>query len=147
MKVKYTVSSKYMEQYRDVILYNEDCKNVNDIITVIINHIKSIDVFNTSFKPKQQYKVSFVKDKGFEVNTDSCWTNPERSFSDSLRSTINRSLNCTLIMTKDTVRQFHLWVYKANDDSLRILDGNPKSLNCIRFTIKVSLVEDNTNLL
>ena len=58
MKVKYSISSKYNPSLVEPIitLENDTCESVNEIISVIINHLKSIDKFNKCFSSKQQYK-------------------------------------------------------------------------------------------
>ena len=141
MKVKYSISSKYNPSLVEPIitLENDTCESVNEIISVIIDHLKGIDRFNKCFLSKQQYKLSFIQDKGYTV-TPYGQTNPEESFSYSLRAFLNRSF-VNLVFTENSIWRCNFWVQNAGG-KLVVLDGSPRDRNAIMFTIKLTLKGD-----
>lgn len=140
MRVKYLVSSRYMPSLleADITLEDISCKSVNDIMSLIINHLKSIDHFNKCFSPSKQYDLIFINDKGYEVHPRG-ESNPEKSFSDTLRAFLNRVFVGKLVFTINSVWKTNFWIQNAGG-KLVILDSNPRGV-AIRFTIKVILEE------
>ena len=142
MKVKYTILSNYeLPNGNEVKLENTNCTCVDEIISTIIEHLSSIEPFKDGFVPKQQYKLIYIKDKGYDVVVPHTYNKPEESFSYSLRAFLNRSFSSTLTFTEGSAWKFHFWVFKSSD-KLLIMDANPKNSFSIRFTIKVTLEDD-----
>ena len=139
MRVKYTIIGNYDGK---VTLENTTCTCVDEIISVIVDSLKSIESFKEGFIPKQQYKLIYISNKGYDVVVPQSFTKPEEAFVYSLKAFLNRSFSSTLIFTENSAWKFHFWVFKTSD-KLLIMDANPKNpASSIRFTIKVSLEEN-----
>lgn len=140
MKVKYTILSNYeLSKGTEAKLEDSTSTCIDEIISAIVKYLSSIEPFKDGFVPKQQYKLIFIKDKGYDVVVPHTYNKPEESFSHSLRAFLNRSFSSTLEFTGNSAWSFHFWVFKSGD-KLLIMEANPKNpSNSIRFTIKVTL--------